>query len=92
VIQRPNNFQTLVARNWNVSRTQAIQDPSQADRKCYACGERGIYANQCPNPRTRPPQIAASTPVATRGANYVPVATNQSYARGRVNHVVVGEA
>jgi hypothetical protein len=28
----------------------------------------------------------------TRGANSIPVATKQNYARGRVNHVVVEEA
>jgi hypothetical protein len=33
-----------------------------------------------------------STPTPTRGANSVPVATKQNYARGRVNHVAVEEA
>jgi hypothetical protein len=32
-----------------------------------------------------------STPVPTYGANSVPVATKQNYARGRVNHVAVEE-
>jgi hypothetical protein len=37
-------------------------------------------------------QPAITTPAPTCGANYVPVAAKQNYARGRVNHVVVEEA
>jgi hypothetical protein len=33
-----------------------------------------------------------STPVPTRGANYVPVTVNQNYVRGKVNHVAMVEA
>jgi hypothetical protein len=33
-----------------------------------------------------------STPLPTHGANSIPVAAKQNYARGRVNHVVVEEA
>jgi hypothetical protein len=33
-----------------------------------------------------------STPVPTRGANYIPVAAKQNYVCGKVNHVVVEEA
>jgi hypothetical protein len=62
------------------------------ERKCYACGERGHYANLCPNLCPRPPQTALSTPSPTHGANSVPIATNQNYAHGRVDHVVVEEA
>jgi hypothetical protein len=39
VIQCPNNLQTPAARNQSVQRTQAAQDPQQADRRCYSCGE-----------------------------------------------------
>jgi hypothetical protein len=62
------------------------------ERKCYACGQRGHYANHCPNLCARPPQKAASTPAPTRGANSVPVAAKKNYAHGRVNHVAVEEA
>jgi hypothetical protein len=34
----------------------------------------------------------SATPVPTHGVNYVPVATKQNYARGRVNHVALEEA
>jgi hypothetical protein len=61
-----------------------------AERKCYACGERGYYGNQCPNPYTHPPQQSA--PVPTHGANYILVAAKKNYASGRVNHVAVEEA
>jgi hypothetical protein len=61
----------------------------QSEWKCYAYGEKGHFANQCPNPHTHP-QIAAPTP--TCGANSVPVAPKKNYARGRVNHIVVEEA
>ena len=57
----------------------------------YLWGE-GNLANQCSNPRNRPPMAAASTPAPTRGANSIPVATRQNYVRGKVNHVVVEEA
>jgi hypothetical protein len=90
VIQRPNNFQTPTTRNQNVQRTQLAQNPILSEQKCDACGEKGHYANQCPNTRTRPPQ--QSTFASTRGANSIPVVANQNYARGRVNHVVVEEA
>jgi 5-methylthioribose kinase len=33
-----------------------------------------------------------STPVPSRGANSIPIATKQNYARGRVNHFAMEEA
>jgi hypothetical protein len=92
VIQRPNNLQTPAARNQSVQRTQATQDPQQADRRCYNCGEKGHYVNRCPNSCTRANQPAIATPAPTRGANFIPVAAKQNYACGRVNHVTVEEA
>jgi hypothetical protein len=88
----PSNSQTPIAGNQNVQRTQAVQNPLPGERKCFACGEKGHFANQCPNPRSRPPLIAASIPAPTRGANSVPVATRQNYVHGKVNHVTVEEA
>jgi hypothetical protein len=64
----------------------------QADRRCYNCGEKGHYANRCPNPRTRTNQTATATLAPTSGANSIPVATKQNYAHERVNHVAVEEA
>jgi hypothetical protein len=92
VIQRSNNFQTPITEKQNVQRTQAAQDLSQTDCICYAYGERGHYANQCYNMCTHPPQTVASTLAPTHGANSVPVATKQNYARGRVNNLAVEEA
>jgi hypothetical protein len=92
VIQRPNNLQTLAAGNQSVQRTQATQDPQEADRRCYNCGEHGHYANRCPNPRTRVNQPVIATPAPTHGANSIPVAAKQNYAHGRVNYVAVKEA
>jgi hypothetical protein len=71
--------------------TQTAQNLSSVDQKCYDCGERGHYANQCPNPCTHPPQTSVSMPAPTCGANSVPVAAKQNYVRERVNHVVVEE-
>jgi hypothetical protein len=92
VIQCPNNLQTPAAGNQSVQRTQATQDPQQANRRCHNCGEQGHYANRCPNPRTRVNHPAIATPAPTRGANSVLVATKQNYTCGRVNHVAVEEA
>jgi hypothetical protein len=92
VIQRPNNLQTPTAGNQSVQRTQATQDPQQADRRCYSYGVQGHYANRCPNPRTHVNQPVIATPALTRGANSFPIVAKQNYARGRVNHVVVEEA
>jgi hypothetical protein len=64
----------------------------QAERKCYACGEKGHLANRCTNPCQCPNRPATTTPTPTRGANFVLVAARQNYARGRVNHVAVEEA
>jgi hypothetical protein len=92
VIQGPNNLQTPTAGNQSVQRTHAAQDPQQADCRCYSCGEQGHYANRCPNSRTHVSQPAIATPAPTHGANSVPVAAKQNYARGRVNHVAMEEA
>jgi hypothetical protein len=92
VNQRIINFQTPAAGNQSVQRTQAAQNQLQGEQKCYACGERGHFANQCPNPHTCPPQTVVSTPAPTYGANSIPVAAKQNYNRGKVNHVAVEEA
>jgi hypothetical protein len=92
VIQRPNNFQTPTTGNQSVQRTQATQNLLQGERKCYACGERGHFANQCPNPSANPPQTVVSTPAPTCGANSILVDAKQNYAQGRVNHVIAEEA
>jgi hypothetical protein len=89
VIQRPNNLQTPTIGNQSVQRTHATQDLQQDDRRCYNYGEQGHYANRCPNSCTRVNQPAIATPTPTHGANSIPVATKQNYARGRVNHVAV---
>jgi hypothetical protein len=87
-----NTSQTPTARNQNVQRTQAAQNPLQGERRCFACGEKGHFANQCPNPRSHPPQTAVSTPTNTHGVNSVHVAARQNYVHGKVNHVAVEEA
>jgi hypothetical protein len=87
-----NASQTPTAENQNVQRTQAAQNQLQGEQRCFACGEKGHFANQCPNPRNRPPQTAVSTPAPTHGVNSVPVATRQNYVCGKVNHVAVDEA
>jgi hypothetical protein len=65
----------------------------QSEQKCYACGEKGHFANQCRKPCTHA-QIAAPTPTPapTSRDNSIPIATKQNYACGRVNHVAVEEA
>jgi hypothetical protein len=52
VIQRPNNPQIRATGNHSVQRTQATQDPLQADCRCYNCGDKGHCSNRCPNPCT----------------------------------------
>jgi hypothetical protein len=72
--------------------TQAAQDPLQADRRCYNNGDKGHYANRCPNPHTHANHTTTATPTPTSGANSVPVAAKQNYAHGRVKHVAMEEA
>jgi hypothetical protein len=88
----PNTSQTPTAGNQNVQKTQAAQNPLQGEWRCFACGEKGHFANQCHSQRNRPPQTAVSTLVPTCGANSVPVATRQNYVHRKVNHVAVEEA
>jgi hypothetical protein len=45
VIQRPNNLETPAARNQSIQRTQAASDVLQAERRCFAYGENGHFAN-----------------------------------------------
>jgi hypothetical protein len=92
VIERRNNLQTPVAGNQSVQRTQATQDLQQVDHRCYNCGEKGYYANKCPNSRTYANQPAIATPTPTHRVNSVPITAKQNYACGRVNHVAVEEA
>jgi hypothetical protein len=92
VIQHPNNLQTLTAGNQSVQRTQTAQDQLQVDRRCYNYGEKGHYANRCPNPHTHANQTATATPTPTSGAISISVVAKQNYACGRVNHVTVEEA
>jgi hypothetical protein len=88
----PSTSQTPIVGNQNVQRTQAAQNPLPGERRCFTYGEKGHFANQCPNPRNRPSPVAASAPAATCGANFVPVAARQNFVRGKVNHVAVEEA
>jgi hypothetical protein len=88
----PSASQTPIAGNQNVQRTPAAQNPLPGERRCFTCGEKGHFANQCPNPRNRPPPAAASTPASTCGANSVLVAARQNFVHGKANHVIVEEA
>jgi hypothetical protein len=63
----------------------------KAERKCYACGEKGQHANRCRNPRPLHNQLVITTPAPTCGANFVFIVAKQSFARRRVKHVVVEE-
>jgi hypothetical protein len=89
---RSNTSQTPAVGNQNVQRTQATQNPLQGEQRCFTCGEKGHFANQCSNLRSRPPQTVVSTPTVTRGVNSVPIAARQNFVRGKVNHVIVEEA
>jgi hypothetical protein len=91
VIQCLNSYQTPAAGNQSIQRTQAASDVLQAERRCFACGEKGHFANRCPNSRPRVNLPVATTPAPTHGANPVPVAAKQNYVYGSVNHVVVEE-
>jgi hypothetical protein len=88
----PNKSWTPTAGNQNVQKAQAAQNPLQGERRCFTCGEKGHFANQCPSQCNRPPQTAVSTPAPTHGANSIPATARQNYVRGKVNHVAVEEA
>jgi hypothetical protein len=88
----PNNSQTPAAGNQNVHRAQAAQNPLKGEWRCFACGEKGHFANKCPSQCNHPSQTAVITPAPTCGANSIPISARQNYVRGKVNHVAVEEA
>jgi hypothetical protein len=92
VIQRPNNLQTPATGNQSIQRTQAASDVMQAEWRCFACEEKGHFANRCPNLHPHVNKPISATPTPTHGANFVPTATKQNYVCGRVNHIAVEEA
>jgi hypothetical protein len=86
VIARPNNSQTPAAGNESVQSSQAAQNPLQGERRCYACGEKGHFASQCPVSATALLRQLCPTHAPTSWANSVAVAARQNYVRGKVNH------
>jgi hypothetical protein len=89
MILHPNLFQTPNTGNQSAPRTPTDHTSTQVPscKKCHSCGQKGHFANLCPNPRSRPPLTseATSSPPPTHNGSSTPTQAQQNYAGGRVN-------
>jgi hypothetical protein len=84
-------------KHWNQSAqgTPTTQNatPNKVNTTCFNCGQKGHYANRCPDRRksSTPTPGTPALPSSHNGSS-TPIQAQQNYTQGRVHQVAMEEA
>jgi hypothetical protein len=93
MIPHPNLFQTPNTRNQSAQGTPTTPNatPNKVNTTCFNCGQKGHYANRCPNRRKSSTPTPGTPAPPNRNGDSTPIQAQQNYAQGTVNQVTMEE-